>query len=167
MITDISCLFPDGDFIDFGDLPATINALLQQGVAAYRTDVAAADRLFREALAMRPDLLPTYFCLYKIHTYRGNLEFAEEAAGAGLREAATQAGWPAAWRDWGPQMEMPDGPSRFALYTLKALAFIRLRQNNLSLATEILDQLRKLDPLGQVGWPVVAALAASLADDEV
>ena len=59
------------DGIDFGELPGEINDLLQAGVLAYRTDGEAADALFREALKLDPQALPTYFCLYKIHTYRG------------------------------------------------------------------------------------------------
>jgi hypothetical protein len=58
-----------------------------------------------------------------------------------------------------PNAGSPDGPGRFALYTLKALAFIQLRRNNPQSACQMLDALRKLDPAGAVGWPVVAALA--------
>jgi hypothetical protein len=54
---------------------------------------------------------------------------------------------------------LPDGPGRFALYTLKALAFIQLRKNDPQQAGRMLDALRELDPVGAVGWPVVAALA--------
>ena len=46
--------FAEPDIINFGDLPEAINALLQQGVAAYRHDPARADRLFRQALAAAP-----------------------------------------------------------------------------------------------------------------
>ncbi len=152
-------LLAEPDAINFGDLPEAINALLQQGVAAYRRDRARADRWFRQALAAAPTALPTYFCLYKIHTYQGNLEEAQAAAQSGLEEAASQAGWDRDWRKWRPQAVLPDGAGRFALYTLKALAFIRLRQNNPDQANEILAKLKQLDPAGAVGWPVVAALA--------
>jgi tetratricopeptide (TPR) repeat protein len=152
-------LFPDRDPINFGDLPEEINALLQQGVAAYRRDRSQADKLFRQALAAAPQELPIYFCLYKIHTYQGNLDEAQAAAENGLKEAASQAGWPTNWREWQPQEILPDGPGRFALYTLKSLAFISLRQDNKEPAREILEALKKLDPTGAVGWPVVAALA--------
>lgn len=156
-------LFPNTDVINFGDLPPGINALLQQGVIAYRRDRARADQLFRQALAAAPHELPTYFCLYKIHTYQGNLEEAERAAESGLREAALQAGWDADWRRWTPEHPLPDGAGRFALYTLKALAFIHLRQNLPEAAAEKLDALKVLDPTGAVGWPVVAQLAEGLA----
>jgi tetratricopeptide (TPR) repeat protein len=145
--------------INFGDLPEAINALLQQGVAAYRHDRPHADRLFRQALATAPSELPTYFCLYKIHTYQGNLDEAQAAAESGLREAASQAGWALDWREWRPQAALPEGAGRFALYTLKALAFIHLKKDDRQQARQILERLRQLDPAGAVGWPVVAALA--------
>lgn len=152
-------LLSEPDTINFGDLPEAINALLQQGVAAYRRDHARADQLFRQALAAAPRELPTYFCLYKIHTYQGNLDEAQAVAESGLREAASQAGWSLDWREWQPQAVLPNGPGRFALYTLKALAFIHLRQDNRQQAEQILAALKQLDPAGAVGWPVVAALA--------
>ena len=152
-------LLREGDLINFGELPEAIDALLQQGVAAYRHDRSHADLLFRQALAAAPKELPIYFCLYKIHTYQGNLDQAQTVAENGLKEAASQAGWPLDWRQWRPQPVLPDGAGRFALYTLKALAFIHLRQNDPREAGRMLDALRELDPAGAVGWPVVAALA--------
>lgn len=152
-------LLAERDTINFGDLPEEIDALLQQGVAVYRHDRAKADRLFRRALAAAPTQLPTYFCLYKIHTYQGHLDEAQKAAESGLREAARQAGWDADWRQWQAEAIVPDGPGRFALYTLKALAFIHLRRDDQHLANQMLAALRRLDPAGAVGWPVVAALA--------
>lgn len=150
------------DAIDFGDLPKPINALLQEGVAAYRWDRSRADQLFRLALAAAPTQLPIYFCLYKIHCYQGNLAAAQAAAEDGLREAASQAGWASDWRKWRPRAVVGDGAGRFALYTLKALAFIHLRQSNREHALLMLDALRKLDPAGLIGWPVVAALAEGI-----
>jgi len=47
-------------------------------------------------------------------------------------------------------------------YTLKALAFISLRRDEQDRARHILDTLKWLDPTGQVGWPVIAALADGL-----
>lgn len=155
-------LLSQPDTINFGDLPEAIDALLQQGVAAYRRDHARADQLFRQALAAAPTELPTYFCLYKIHTYQGNLDEAQAVAESGLKEAASQAGWSPDWREWQPQAVQPDGAGRFALYTLKALAFIHLRQDKRQQAEQILAALKQLDPAGAVGWPVVAALAEGI-----
>ncbi len=58
---------------------------------------------------------------------------------------------------------MPEGAGRFALYTLKALAFIHLRRNDIQEVDALLEALSKLDPSGAVGWPVVAALADGVA----
>jgi len=153
---------PDG--INFGDLPEHVDALLQRGVTAYRHDADQADALFRQALAMAPTQLPIYFCLYKIHTYRGRLDEARAAAEQGLREASAQAGWDPDWRKWRPEDTLPDGAGRFALYTLKALAFIHLRRGEPERANELLEALRQLDPAGAVGWTVVAALAEGSAE---
>lgn len=150
--------------IDFGPVSRPVDALLQRGVAAYRRDKALADRLFREALDLAPGALPTYFCLYKIHTYQGNLDEALTIARQGMTEAARQAGWSSDWRAW-PCDGFADGPERFAVYTLKALAFIHLRRNERRDAAAILDALQRLDPRGDVGWPVVAALATGLGPD--
>ncbi|CCB66854.1 MULTISPECIES: hypothetical protein [unclassified Hyphomicrobium] len=155
-------LLVEPEAINFGDLPAAINALLQQGVAAYRQDYARADTLFRKALAAAPDVLPIYFCLYKIHTYRGNLEEAQVAAEQGLEKAASQAGWSYDWLQWRPESDVAEGAARFALYTLKALAFINLKQNNRDEAKRMLAKLREMDPTGVVGWPVISALAEAL-----
>lgn len=155
-------LLPNTDVINFGEVSAQVNALLQQGVIAYRRDRQRADELFRQALATAPSELPVYFCLYKIHTYQGNLDEAEAAARGGLQEAAAQAGWDPDWHKWEAYDILPEGAGRFALYTLKALAFINLRQNRPDEAAEKLEALKVLDPTGAVGWPVVAALAEGL-----
>ena len=137
-----------------------MDALLQAGVLAHRSDKAQSDALFREALALDPTALPTYFCLYKIHTYNGQLPEALAMAEAGLAEAARQAGWSLDWRNWTPQVTGTADAGRFALYTLKALSFIALKDNRLADAEEILAALKVLDPQGYVGWTVIADLAA-------
>lgn len=154
--------FAQESLIDFGAVPPNIDALLQQGVTAYRQDRARADRLFRAALAAGPQHLPVYFCLYKIHTYQGSLDEALAVAEAGLREGARQAGWSDDFRAWRHAGNTLGGPGRFALYTLKALAFIHLRRNEREAAKVALDHLARLDPSGSIGWPVVAALAEGL-----
>ncbi|GAB4358538.1 MAG: hypothetical protein Kow0026_19480 [Oricola sp.] len=150
---------PETEGVDFGNIPDTVDAMLQRGVAAYRTDRARAEKLFAEALAAAPRELPVYYCLYKVHTYQGNLGAALATASKGLAEAARQAGWPEDWERWPVPAGTPDGPARFALYTLKALAFIHLKRNDPATARRILDRLCLLDPAGLVGWRVIEALA--------
>jgi tetratricopeptide (TPR) repeat protein len=150
------------DGIDFGELPAEVDELLQQGVVAYRRSAFEAEARFRQALDLAPRALPVYFCLYKIHTYQGNLDAALAAATQGLLEAASQAGWALDFHTW-PLADLgANDAARFALYTLKALAFIRLKRDELPEAREALDRLEVLDPSGRVGWPVVRELLRGL-----
>ena len=155
--------FPGSEEVSFGKVKPEIDALLHQGVVAYRSDFASAERLFRKALEAEPDELASYFCLYKIHTYHGDLDVALDMAREGLRKAAQQSGWPEDWRLWTPQTPFPEGAGRFALYTLKALSFIHLRREEVVTAQETLNALRRLDPTGEVGWPVIAALCEGIA----
>lgn len=148
----------DDDAIDFGEVPPAVNEILQRGVALHRCDRAAADRAFREALALDPRALATYFCLYKIHTYAGDLDAALAAAEGGAREAARQANLSPDWKLWEPGEISLDGPGRFALYTLKALAFIRLRRDEPDEARIALEHLARLDPTDAVGGSVVEAI---------
>lgn len=153
----------DADLIDFGELSPEVNELLQQGVAAYRRDPARADSLFRQALELAPTELPAYYCLYKIHTYMGNLEVAWTVANQGMAEAARQAGWPSDPEQWPPQNAAGATAERFALYTLKALSFIQLKRGQRDKALEILRILAILDPCGSVGWTVIYELAQGVA----
>ncbi|MGP0061498.1 MAG: hypothetical protein ACLPID_19685 [Beijerinckiaceae bacterium] len=150
------------NLIDFGDMPEEVNALLQAGVVAYRCDQARAEALFRRALEIAPQALPVYFCLYKIQTYRGHLDNALACAEAGLAEAARQASLDPDMKTWPGTKLALDGPGRFALYTLKALAFIRLKRNEHDEARRILDILSVLDPVGLVGWQVIESLGEAV-----
>ena len=150
------------DTVGFGPLPESINALLQRGVVAYRSGREEAERLFAQALIEDPAQLPAYYCLYKIYTYQGRLDEAESAAEAGLKEAARQAGWEPDIESWSVPEGPLEGPARFALYTLKALAFINLKKGSQEKARRYLARLSELDPDGQTGWTVIQALAEGL-----
>jgi tetratricopeptide (TPR) repeat protein len=152
----------EADAINFGEIPLNINELLQRGVVAYRSSPALADQYFQQALSSAPDVLPVYFCLYKIHTYQGDLTGALMAATQGLAEATRQAELDSDVCAWSGPIEAAEGPLRFALYTLKALAFIHLKRGARKEASRLIEQLRRLDPEGRVGWPVVADLMAGL-----
>ncbi|WP_395666943.1 hypothetical protein [Methylocella sp.] len=153
------------DLVGFGDIPEDVNEMLQKGVALYRRDRGAAELAFRQALGLRPEALPTYLCLYKIHTYQGHLDEALAVAQAGLAEAARQAGLDPDWTGWRPGEISPDvdGPGHFALYTLKALAFIHLRRDERDEARRRLDKLDELGAMERVGGTVIAALAAGVS----
>jgi hypothetical protein len=149
------------DLINFGEVLPEVNEILQRGVALYRHDPEGANTAFREALALAPDALPTYLCLYKIHTYQGNLDEGLAIAHAGLKEAARQAGINEDWTKWQPGQISDDvnGPGHFALYTLKALGFIHLRRDENTITRSILDKIAELGAMETVGGTVIAALA--------
>jgi len=161
--TPIKLRVPD-DLINFGEVPPEVNEILQRGVALYRHDSEGADKAFREALMLDPEALPTYLCLYKIHTYQGNLDEALAIALAGLGEAARQAGLDPDWRLWKTEQISSDvnSPGHFALYTLKALAFIHLRRDESAVSQTYLAKLAELGAMEKVGGSVIAALAAGV-----
>ncbi|ACB96013.1 hypothetical protein [Beijerinckia indica] len=152
------------DLINFGEVPPEVNEILQRGVALYRHDSEGADKAFREALMLDPEALPTYLCLYKIHTYQGNLDEALAIATAGLMEAARQAGLDPDWRVWKTDQISSDVNSagHFALYTLKALAFIHLRRDENAISRTYLAKIDELGAMEKVGGSVIAALAAGV-----
>ncbi|MBI1980134.1 MAG: hypothetical protein HYS63_00915 [Methylocystis sp.] len=149
----------DADAVNFGELDPRTNELLQRGVVAYRTDPEKADSFFKQALALTPQELAPYYCLYKIHTYMGSLDYAADVAAEGMKEATRQAGWPSDPAAWPAEVEAADGPARFALYTLKALSFIELKRGRPETAKDYLDILSRADPQGSVGWKVIEELA--------
>jgi hypothetical protein len=59
-----------------------------------------------------------------------------------------------------------ENPQRLYLYALKALSFIRLRQNDLDSAESILLKLHELDPTDQVGGSVLRQMAEAMREDD-
>lgn len=155
----IELRIPDGRMA-FGDVPEHIDALLQAAVKA-RPEPAACEELLWEAHRMGPRVLPVFHALYKFYFNRKRFADAERVALIGLEAASREGGYPADWRalradsaDW-----TREGAPRFTLFTLKALAFINLRRECIEEARAILDTLATIDPLDQVGYGVIAALA--------
>ncbi len=141
-----------------------IAALLAEAAVAHG-DSVRAETLLKAAQHADPHCLAVYFALYKFYFYRGHLHDAEQAALSGLVEAAAQGGFADDWNqlhagsaDWTPVT----GPVRFYLFSLKALAFIRLRQGRTAEAAAILTRLAELDPTDQVGGSVIRSLAAKI-----
>ncbi|MBI5783126.1 MAG: hypothetical protein HZA69_05250 [Gammaproteobacteria bacterium] len=102
--------------------------------------------------------------LYKYYFYRSRLADAERAALDALNAAARQGGFPTDWAALKPETaNWPDihSPAHFYLFSLKALAFIRLRQRRAPEARALLDKLTELDPMDRVGASVIGSLAAA------
>ena len=144
--------------------PPRVAALLAEAAAAPGEE-ARTETLLQAARHADPHCLAVYFALYKFYFYRGRLLEAERAALDGLAEAAAQGDFADDWNqlhagsaDW----TQATGPARFYLFSLKALAFIRLRNGRTNEATTILARLAELDPADQVGASVIRSLAAKI-----
>ncbi|MGZ5051836.1 MAG: hypothetical protein ACXWF8_12510 [Methylobacter sp.] len=146
------------------NIPEPVNRLLQAGVTAHRADKELAESLFKQAQQLDRRCLQTYFALYKFYFYQKRLHEAEREAIAALQEAAWQGRFPSdyrhlarvGWNMYGSEISL------FYLYTLKALAFIKLRKNQETEAKLILSLLQTLDPEDRCGGSVIAALADAL-----
>lgn len=148
--------------ISEGTLPPGVADWLAQAVASYH-NTGRAEFLLCTAQALAPECLPVYFALYKFYFYRRMLPQAEEVALQALEIAARQGGFSSDWTrldahstDW----RRVDAPQHFYLFTLKALAFIRLRRGLGEDSRAILAKLQELDPLDTVGGSVISDMAA-------
>lgn len=147
-----------------GDLPARASRLLEEAMSVY-ADTARAETLLKQAQREAPEALPVYFSLYKFYFYKGDLERAEQSARLALETAARQGGFSADFRslmantvDWSRH----DGPAHFYLFSLKALAFIRLRRGDKAGCERILQKLAELDTADTVGASVIGSIAAGV-----
>ena len=107
-----------------------------------------------------PQSLAAYYLLYKFHAGRRELDEAQHAAYLGLKAAARAAALDEDWQAVQPgdaNFTTP-GPARFWLFTLKALAFISLRRGEREVAVALIAQMRRLDPVDQLGFGVVEGL---------
>lgn len=146
-----------------GEVPPAVHGLLRQAAAAPAQTRGA---LLWTAQALSPQTLPVYYALYKHHAQRRELALAERAARRGLQEAALAAGL----RDDGRRLDgstadfSVNGPARFWLFTLKALAFIALRSGRPEEAREQLARIAALAPEERIGDDVIAAMLGAAGD---
>ncbi len=151
------------------DLPESVNRLLQAAVIAARHDKTQAEQLFIQAYQTDPHCLQSYFALYKFYFYQARLTEAEYYVLAGLEEAARQGGiafdYQLLYQNYS-SLDMYANESRlFYLYTLKALAFIKLRQNHVSKARSILNIIQALDSEDRSGASVIMDLTSAVEEE--
>lgn len=143
--------------------PPEIDAHLREAANVY-ADTPAAEKILWRTLTMDAQCLATYFSLYKFYFYKRRLREAEHAALLGLKAAAQQGGFSNDWTQLdatSAAWSRVDGPQHFYLFTLKALAFIRLRLERADEARQILAKLAEIDPADGVGASVIRDLAAN------
>lgn len=147
-----------------GAASPVITQLLREAAAAYQ-QTSRAEAILWSAQAIDPTCLPVYFALYKFYFYKYRLADAEKVALMGLATAAHQGGFLADWSHLSPQSanwNSTVGAQHFYLFTLKALAFIRLRLGRREESLALLGKLRELDPGDSVGSSVIHDLANEL-----
>jgi hypothetical protein len=148
------------------DLPPRVAGYLN-AAATVAGEWREAESLLWRAQAADPECLHVYYTLYKFYFNHNRLADAERAACLALDAAARQAHIPSDWRlldyascDW----LRVDAPQHFYLFSLKALAFIRLRQQRVEDASLLLAKLREIDPQDTVGASVIEAYAVGATE---
>ena len=150
------------------NIPTEVNNLLQAAVAASSVDQSKAEILFLQAQTLDSHCLQTYFALYKFYFFQKRLVDAERIVLAGLEEAAKQGGFPNDYRRLVQNLQKwnlyANDSTLFYLYTLKALAFIKLRLGFTLDAQLVLSHLQQLDPEDLSGASVIMDLAAGVTE---
>lgn len=161
-------LQPFGNSVQFGfGIAPGADAHLQRAAQLVSRREASLAAL-QDAYAEAPDQVETLIAMFKLLFYQGETEQAELLVQEALAKAAAQGGFPADWRQL--QRESADwadlrSPGRLYLYSLKALAFVRLRQDDLTQAREILQAMRRIDPEDQVGADVLRDLLQGVEEE--
>lgn len=148
-----------------GRVPAAQDQRLTEAARSY-TDKPRAEALLLEAHERDPQCLPVYFSLYKFYFYSRRLADAERTVLAALDAAARQAGISSDWSSLSSASAPwhdTSGPAHFYLFSLKALAFIRLRLGRRPDAAALLEKLTELDGSDTVGASVIRSLADATA----
>jgi hypothetical protein len=150
------------------NIPTEVNNLLQAAVAASSVNQAEAESLFLQAQSLDSHCLQTYFALYKFYFFQKRLLDAERIILAGLEESAQQGGFPNDYRQLAGNLKKwnlyANECNLFYLYSLKALAFIRLRLGFTLDAQLILSTLQQLDPKDLSGASVIMDLSAGVTE---
>lgn len=147
-----------------GEVSPAVERLVEQARSATTEEAQAA---LWTAVGCAPEQLPVYYLLYKLHASQGQLDLALQAARMGLDAAALAAGLAPDWSQVSPGDAnfSANGPARFWLFTLKALAFIHVRRGEHEPAAQALAHLRQIDPQDLLGASTIERmLQASLTD---
>lgn len=151
-----------------GRVPDVVDRRLLEASRSY-ANASRAESLLLDAHKLDPECLPVYFALYKFYFYSNRLADAEQIVLAALATAARQAGIAADWSALSPRSAAwndTSTPAHFYLFSLKALAFIRLRLGRPEEAQELLTKLAELDLADGVGASVVRSLTTAISESD-
>ena len=155
------------DPVSFGaGIKRTTHRRLQHAVSKNRSNRLEAERALWEVQADDPCCLQVYFALYKFYAHHRRLSDAERAARLALSESARQGRFNPNWEELiktvAPRSLYESEAGLFYLFSLKALSFIKLRQQKPDEAGAVLKVLFTLDPDDRSGASVTRALAESV-----
>lgn len=142
-----------------GGLSGDVAALIAQaGTLRDRPDEALA--LLERARAAAPDHPAPLIALYRFHFYGHRLAQARAVGEDALSIARAALG--AEFGNVPPSRDAVrfDAAVRFYLFTLKGLAYLRMRLGELDASRVLLDELRRLDPDDQVGGALLLHVLA-------
>jgi tetratricopeptide (TPR) repeat protein len=150
------------------DLPEAAERLLRDARRAW-SDPEPASLLLDEAGRIAPDHPAILIARYRFFFYHGRLEEALDVLdlclSRGLRELGVRN-----WRELRPdQARFGDWDAvvpRFLLFSLKALAYLRLRLGDREAAAEALAKVHELDPTDKVGAGVLDGVMAREGRDD-
>lgn len=149
-------------------VPLAIQKLLAEPLDVSE-DWARAEQLLLTARAVLPDRVEVCIALYKLYAYSNRFDEALALIASVLEVTATRQGFSADWSllegNTFTQAEI-NLDTRAYLYTLKAMAFVRLRQGAVQLAQDILLKLAQLDPKDHVGSSVLLDITQRLLNDD-
>ncbi len=142
-----------------GEAPEGIEELLREAMGSY-ADTNEAEAKLLQAKEKAPESLAVYFSLYKFYFYKNRLPDAERTAREALTKSASQGGFSPNWEELAhDSADWKDEAPHFYLFSLKALAFMRLRQGDRMECERILDKLGVLDCRDSVGSSVIREIA--------
>ncbi|MAR90117.1 MAG: hypothetical protein SV765_04645 [Pseudomonadota bacterium] len=140
--------------------------LLREPLDVYQ-DPDRTEALLLQAHQLMPERLEVLVALYKMYAYSNQFSKAQQRIHQVLQLSARDAGFAPDWwhldagsGPWDPA----EGAARWYLYSLKAMGFVLLRQQELGQALAVLYKLQQLDPRDQVGGSVVLELAQRLEE---
>ncbi|RLT90629.1 MAG: hypothetical protein D9N13_07705 [Ketobacter sp. GenoA1] len=160
----------------FDDMPLPEGAVVDirlQKLLREPLDVCAdwqrTENLLLEAHRLMPQQLEVLVALYKMYAYSNRFDESLQRIEQVLTLSAALAGFPADWGSLqaGATWLNATGATRLYLYSLKATGFVQLRKGNVQAALAVLQKLRELDPMDQVGGSVVWEMAQRLLDSDL
>ena len=143
----------DGQDLYFDDpLSTKVSELLEKAAQTYPDE--ESEKCLMRAYFLEPDHLMVLVALYRYFYYQHRYEDALVVANRSLLTAGKKLGYSLDWRDLQPGnigsgVFVSMGLTRFYLLSLKAMAYLKMRVEDLDGAYECLDKLAQLDPKDQ------------------